>query len=688
MLKTANFSKRIGAVHIPRAVDLIPGPERTPRPRSFGPAGEIEPAYQLHERELTVDPSSLTRWPLARLCLTGLKEGCYSLYYRPKGLSWFGPVYRGTLRVEHVGLDRRISGDLYSYWAFQQAVWQAIAFAEPELIRPELHQALQVELATGDAPDTGGVIPIYPRSDYYSYLACTGGIFTTLSSVGTKCWFALNFDEYRYQHPATGFSGSFPTTPTRSIRFVLNHTDTPDLYSGKAYEGSTELGTVSIRWVSPDFRRATLVMHTLQGAEAPPEVTDGGMTENFGTVFETAGWDLTVVDGGTIQLPAALQGVQDPDDCWTRPNSATLMASVPGYNPDELDKVWKARLIAIPAKVGCFRGRMFDNSTGDPNDVPREGAVTHSHDGYPRNDSSNFGAAEDGLQKDFPRAFLRSAAHEVGHTFNQIHQTYEGGADNSIMTTTPNVADVLADVGLTFPGDINLAFNDMVRGHLRHLPDPAVRPGAMEFFGAAISAPQAEEVVWLPEIVLSVDADSDSVRLGEPLPLRWELANNGEQAMSVPSQIDVESLTARVSVTDPRGNVTFMRPPNQEPCVRIPFKRLESRKSIRGSTIVFWGRDGFAFEQPGHHVVEVIVLWDIGGVHFGAAGETEVWVEYPLTRKDNQIAAVLLNPDVGRAIAFGNAAPWGSAERRIKQAFKLQKGHPACVRLKKLALTE
>src|SRR5207237_5232024 len=187
---------------------------------------------------------------------------------------------------------------------------------------------------------------------------------------------------------------------------------------------------------------------------------------------------------GDIPLPPALVGVQDPNQCWSQANCATLMASIPGYNPAVLDTVWRAFLTAIPAKLGCSRGQMFDTGSGNPNNIAREGAVTNSRDGYPTSDSSHFGAAAGGMQKDFPRSFLRSASHEVGHTFNQIHQELEGGSDNSIMTTTPSVADVLFGQGKTFPNDIHLGFNDRVRRHLIHLPDPAVRPGAMDFFGA------------------------------------------------------------------------------------------------------------------------------------------------------------------------------------------------------------
>src|SRR4029078_9325938 len=84
---------------------------------------------------------------------------------------------------------------------------------------------------------------------------------------------------------------------------------------------------------------------------------------------------------------------------------------------------------------------------------------------------------------------------EIGHAFNQIHQGFEAGEDNSIMTPTPSVAQVLGSTG-TFPDHINLASNATVRAHLRHLPDPAVRPGGMAFFGAAVSAPQAADVAW------------------------------------------------------------------------------------------------------------------------------------------------------------------------------------------------
>src|SRR2546423_14705402 len=128
-------------------------------------------------------------------------------------------------------------------------------------------------------------------------------------------------------------------------------------------------------------------------------------------------------------------------------------------------------LIVVPATMGCGRGVMYDTIG-----VPREGVASFCDDGYPSGQSSFFGTAANQKQRDVPRAFLRSASHEVGHGFNQIHQEQEGGADNSIMTTTPSVADVLGGPPGGFPGDIHLAFNEHGRRHLVPLPDITVPP--------------------------------------------------------------------------------------------------------------------------------------------------------------------------------------------------------------------
>lgn len=679
MSTTFRFAERIGKVFLPEADVIDLGEDFTPNlDGPFPNPGIPFPTPGL--------PSKLFEPPLQReifprFCITRLKQGCYTVSFTPTGTPIFGTRFRGTIRVETLASGIRCSGDLYTYRLLDDLVVGGVLEVK------NFGRMLGGDAATdgGDlAADTGGAIPIYPRRKYHSYLKGTGAQLLKIVPRGTPCSFTLDFDEFVYNHPATGFSGSFNTTRTRAIRFVLQHTGTADFYSGQAFDGTTLLGNVSIRWVSSLFRRAALQLHTLQGFEAPP-ASVGGAT--ISSIFADVGWDVTFTDGGTVPLPAALATV-DPLQCWSEANLHTLMSSVPGYDPAALDNVWRVHLVAVPARLNCSRGIMFDSSLGaDPNHVPREGSATFSRDGYPSTETANYDTAADQQQRNVPRAFLRSATHEVGHAFNQIHQGFELGNDNSIMTPTPSVANVLGAAG-NFPNDINLAFNTTVKRHLRHLPDPAVRPGAMDFFGSAVSAPEASDVAWPESLALALTTSADQVHLGEPVEVTFELKNTGEVAIPAPETLDLPSLTVRINVTDPGGRITFMRPARVASCPKLGLTQLAPGKSTKASATVYWGRDGFAFETPGRHVLEVIVLWDIGGVPVAVSATRDVFVNFPVSKADNDVAALLLDHEVGKAIATGRAWMFERATKRIQQAVAIARNHPANKAIANLAVLE
>jgi hypothetical protein len=141
---------------------------------------------------------------------------------------------------------------------------------------------------------------------------------------------------------------------------------------------------------------------------------------------------LTVIENQTtIPAPAGVT----PTNCWSAADLHAVM--VANRSPTaNLNQSWWIHLLMVPAKMGCGRGMIYDTIG-----VPREGVASFGDDGYPLGDSSNFGASTNKKQRDVPRAFLRSASHEVGHGFNQQHQEIttigEPGRDNSIMTTSP-----------------------------------------------------------------------------------------------------------------------------------------------------------------------------------------------------------------------------------------------------------
>jgi hypothetical protein len=637
----------------------------------------LQPASAPSSLPITAQPSVVSPF-----CRINLREGCYRITYQPKAST---SVFHGSMRVER-GRKTVISGDLYRFLNPVIGLPATVAAAASVAERPGPATIFQLPLP----------IPVYPRNKYYSYLKVTNiqlpppivadplTINPSLPGpIGpTNCQFTLTAEEYVYTQPPPGqFNGAFPPPPgSRTVKIVLRNAAAPPGYTsvyfeGFLFQGNVEKGTFKMGWVSPFFRRATVEVDTLQGAVPPaavPSITGTG-TEDFKTVFKTAGWDLNVIfDQTNIPVPAGVNA----KDCWTPANLHALMMAnrKPGT---DLDVNWHFHLIVVPAKLGCSRGVMYDMI-----DVPREGSASFSDDGYPTSDSSNFGAAANKKQRDVPRAYLRSASHELGHGFNQIHQEQEGGADNSIMTTTPSVADVLAGPTTgqpgVFPDQINLGFNDHVRHHLIHFPDPTVRPGGMTFgSGHSSTVPSADQdrhYFSHEDLSLGVAADQRQIALGEPLLLKWKLTNVSDGPIPVPNNLTTEALYAKVTVVNPLGAVKPM-PPFVILCEAASIENLAPGDSVSAETRVYWSSRGFAFERAGRHIIEVDIAWSISGVPFGVRERTDVWVDYPQSQTDNDAAATLMHPEVGMYVALGGGADHlKTATARLDRAFGSSSG--------------
>ena len=668
-----HFARKAGARPIPVATPITPRPlYKTGGIDTPSISGKIE-REQL-QQQFEFDKF----WPgKYRFC--GLKQGCWQMEFTPRSklypvYSFPFTTYKGTLRVERNGFAHTLSGDLYKFRQYLFELeklgiasktvykWQNSVF-KPEYAEFERFVPVKKKC------------PVYPRNKYHSYLEATDILYTTITR-SEKCRFTLNFDQWYYTHPASGFDGDFAATADRSIRMEIDEVNST-YFTGTVYQNTTALGSVKLWWRSKYFRKANLEIFTLNGAEHPPTtVPDGnGGTESFETIFETAGWNLSVTRNTTkIALPASLAGTSI-DACWDWDDLHDLMVSTPGYDNTLVDKKWRVFLLSVPATLGCSRGVVFDQTTGDTNDIDREGSATFSHDGFNVGSSSNYGAAEDELMKDWPRGYLRSAAHEVGHAFNQYHQA----SQNSIMCPTPGVADALDASGDTFPDDIELAFNDTVRHKLIHQPDPAIRPGAMDW-ATALNVPEADDINFYDsdDLELKVKTNKGNVSIGEPIEVSWTLTNKMASAVTIAGSISPDQHTTRVSVTSPDGSIRYMRLPLEAHDSSHRPQLLAPGKSESSGTMLFWSRRGFAFEQPGRHQINVILLWEDSGIFFAVESSTDVWVNYPVTERDNEIAALMMNDNVGRFILTGNKKRYPEGVERIKEAITKHKNHDAC----------
>lgn len=610
--------------------------------------------------------------PPFKICTKDLQQGCFKITYRPSP-SILLPYYAGTLRVENkAGGGKTVSGDLYKF---------------PGLI---IVNPIPPILTPSDADD-GSAIPVYARNKYYSYLRGTS--YSRPSITLNKCTITVEFEEFVYNAPPSGsFNGSFNSAFTRKIKIVVEPTADDTVFTGRLYEGTVDKGAVDLKWVSKYFRRGVVEIDTVAGAVAPQPLNPGTPSEeSFTTVFETVGWRMTPVYNETgIPAPAG----QVPTNCWSDGVLHGLMLARRS-SAVTLDSEWRYHMLAVPGKLGCSRGKMYDLIG-----THREGCVTYSDDGYPTSDSSNFGVAANKKQREFPRAFLRSASHELGHTCNMQHQELEGGADNSIMTTTPSVADVLGGPATgapgVFPTNINLGFNEHCRHHLIHFPDPVVRPGCMNWqaghptLGGAFAPSADGGRVFIPaeSVLLSIKTQSDHVKLGEPLLMAWEVTNQSNEDFYMPNDVGLNIEYTQVSVTDADGLTTDI-PTFVLECEHSSIKKLEPGKKLAAATNLFWGSKGFAFTKPGKHRIDLSIRWTYKGVPYGLHNHKSVWVDYPVTEKDNDIAAAMMDKEVGMFVALGgDAYHLTEGVARIESVMKIDPKHPVAKSMAKFYSAE
>jgi hypothetical protein len=620
-------------------------------------------------------PASYPPWPgpypgpieLAPWGVKEPKQGCYRISFSPRlppgnYSRWYRePFYLGTMRVDRAGYHPGgglpgsglvISGDLYRFMRY-----------------PFLPDVEPVPITPLD-------IPIYERGRYYSYLKMTNLQWrVVIRPLRDIYQLTLTAEEYVYtQPPANSFNGTFPAPPgTRTVTIVLDPQSPPpgytsDYFAGELYAGGVPQGTFTMGWVSEYFRKATLEIDALAGAVAPTAVParSGSGMEDFRTAFATVGWDLNVVyDQKNVPVPPYMP---NPAACFSFENKnlgelSALLLDV--RNPaTNLDVEWRVQLGTVPGTMNCSRGMSLP-----------EGAVSFSDAGYPSSESPNYGTAADRTQREVPRAYLRSACHEVGHKFRQHHtDAYWLPNDNSIMTTSEKVADVLSGPTTgapgVFPDDISLAFSRHTRHFLVHLPDNLVRPGGSSVVPGTniplagvvwrsslladdLSIPEADYLP-LETLELTLQPESSRIELGEPLRLGWRLVNNSDAPIRTPSDIRIEAGQAFITVTNPNGLSKPM--PSVVQIDAGHTEDLHPGQSLSAETRVFWSSTGFAFETPGRHLGELRVVWTDAGVPVGVRATMEVWVRYPQSAVDDEAADLLLDPEVGMYVALGGGA--------------------------------
>lgn len=557
-----------------------------------------------------------------------LRAGCYLLSYKPKGSAFF-VTYDGTLRVEARRFERTASGDLYQ----RPFSWRCIPgpYGSP-LCWPIL--------LPGPTPGSG--IPILARNQYRYYLRVT----EILESITAADNFDLGFQMYRF-NPATKtwtnegdytaqmFWTSAPPGYPSSIDYLEG--DVTDA-AGKV------VGRLTMGWVSESLRKATVEIDRVSQSEAP---LNNGASVNWSSIFDSVGWDVTVVESNTAVTEPTGAG-------WSLAECHQGMLD--WRNSDNLDSEWRYHLLCVRELDYTSRGVMYDAYGSDSNNVPREGAAIASHWYFPN--ANPWGKCKGDRFGTCSAPYFRTAVHEIGHAMLMFHPSL--ASSNHIMQVTPRIA-ANAVPPQQFPDNIVWEFSEIDQRLLRHLPDIAVRPGSSIKFeegwpgypGIPISPEDSIVEAEATGLELSVGAMLDTVPLGAPVRANLKLVNTTHEPLPVPSSLSMKTGCMSGKVIDQSGIVrtfsTIVRQVDE-----IDLQMLQPGQSLRHSLTLLRGFQGALFPSPGIYQMQVDVTWEVNSYSIRASGETTVMVTPPVDEDHAKAAMqVLSTPDTLLTLAIG-----------------------------------
>jgi hypothetical protein len=559
-------------------------------------------------------------YPKRHIKFRGLKSGCYLMQFKAAYNKM--SVMDGTMRIEGHRAGRTASGDFYR----RPIYWLRSPFP-PYIKKPVL--------LPGPNPAKG--IPILSRSNYRYYVRVT----KILEYWSLFSGFELGFELHRYDPANHGWTleGTYSAYMKWTTAPAGYPSPTDYLEGTVKNSRGTEIGTLTLGWVSKYYRKATVEIDHVSRSEAP--LTDGGSV-NWRTVFDHAGWDVTVgVSNNNVAEPSG-QG-------WSLNEMHQGMLN--WRDSADLDRVWRYHLLCVRFIDITDRGIMYDAYGSDSNNIPREGAALASHWVFPniakwgRCRGMRFGTAD--------APYLRTAIHEIAHAMLLYHPS--NAASNNIMQVTPQIADNVVPPQ-QFPDNIGWTFSPSDRRLLIHLPDMAVRPGGGIPFGEAHSTipfSPLDEAHDATGLELDVSAVIDDVPIGAPVRINFALVNTSEDSVTVPESLSMKSGKVSGEVIGPAGErktfSTIVRVLDEDNLVE-----LDAGKRMEHSVTLMRGPQGALFSSPGVHRVIVRLTWEVDGIVVTTMGEASVSISPPVNDAHAKAAnEVMSSPDSLLALVIG-----------------------------------
>jgi hypothetical protein len=563
-----------------------------------------------------------------------VRQGAWLVKYIPSNTT--NVAYDGTIRVESHGATRTASGDLYQRPVLIIPGWP---FPTP---RPPFTIML-------NGPDPSKGIPIQSRNKYRYYLRVTKILefltFDNSFELGLEMWkytpapnnTAIWTNEGEYAATMT-----WMTPPANS-----GYPSASDYLEGDIKKAGTVVGRLTMGWVSASYRKATLEIDTVNGADRP---LDSGAGQSWQTVYQNLGYDM--------RLDLSETNVPEPSgEGWSDAEAHAAMLAHRDQNNLDID--WHYHILAVKRLDSTPRGKMYDWRATDSDNVPREGVAIAAKYVFesapdPVHGVPDWGAVKGKQFSTVKPAYFRAAVHEMGHAFGiSRHNTVNTG----FMNTTDAIAEA-ATSAAPFPSNILWDYADDDRKKLRHWSDMFVRPGGIVFGGASDTSPPIspnDDEIEVPQLKLEVKALLSEVPLGAPVRIDLKLTNTSEVPMLAPREVGLRSACITGVVQDPSGRFRSFRPLVH--CLdSIDTAILGAGESISGSMTLLRGAEGALFPSSGVSEITVKASWDVGDGSAQAivVSKTTVFITNPYEPKHAAAAhKILTTPDAHLVLILG-----------------------------------
>lgn len=398
-----------------------------------------------------------------------LKNGCYYISFTcDKTIDtedfFQGTHFHGTMRVEQCGGILLVSADLY------------------QSDEPVPDTSIS---GTADSKESLKRVPVFSFDKYKYYLQGTDFKVTAQDEVTRSFELTVNRRNFRRLR----FFGEMLAT----LKMQRKADSNQSIFEGALLSDGKNFGQVTMHWVSPYYRRATVEIDKVEFTEFP---WNNGENTTFRTetdlppcidwhnVYNGLGWDVTVIMNDS-QLPDIEK------DGW-QPNELHAFM-IRWRDLHKHDKEWRYYLLCVSnhhhedGASTTFLGLMFDRSlNNDTNNFPREGGAIFSHSPvfFPQgSDNENMPLVN------IPAAYFRTALHELGHMMGLDHDKETSSLMRGIsnFTNPENFPEFPRNFGWTFSAPHQIL--------LRHMPDMWVRPGGVEW---ALNFAQIVDLMALP----------------------------------------------------------------------------------------------------------------------------------------------------------------------------------------------